>query len=188
MTMRLQEVHPAVVHFPITLLPLAIGLDAIGRSTENPVFLEVGRRGIAVAALGAAVAGVTGLIAQEASAFDRKGRKLLVTHRTLNLGLIGLASLLAVRRARRERPGIPYLLAGAASVAAMSYSAYLGGHMVYEHGVGVRKARGIRKGEAPELRPRDAGDVLRTSGRQIARGVRSAARDFANGDAMPWLD
>jgi hypothetical protein len=35
----------------------------------------------------------------------------------------------------------------------MSYSAYLGGKMVYEHGVGVKPADGLRDGDSPEVTP-----------------------------------
>lgn len=185
--MRIQELHPALVHFPITLLPSAVAIDALGRATGNETLLETGRRGMAAAAVGAAVAGVAGLIAQEASRFDREGRELLVTHRTLNLGLLGLTGLLAVRRARRDRPSIGYLLAGAAAVGVMTYSAYLGGHMVYEHGVGVKKGGGLRRRAAPELRPGEARRALRMSGRHVARGARNTARDVARGNLAPWL-
>ena len=54
-----------------------------------------------------------------------------------------------------------YLAAGIASVAAMAYSGYLGGHLVYEHGVGVRPAEGVEDGEAPEIRPGEAREVAR---------------------------
>jgi uncharacterized membrane protein len=188
MSMRPQELHPAMVHFPIALLPVAVGVDALGRATSNDGLLEAGRRGIAVAAVSAALAGVAGLIAQEASRFDRQGRQLLVTHRTLNLGLIGLTGWLALRRARRDRPSLAYLMAGAAGIGVMTYSAYLGGHMVYEHGVGVKKARGLRRREAPELRPKEAARAVRVTGRHVARGVRNTARDLARGELVPWLE
>jgi uncharacterized membrane protein len=42
--MRLQEVHPATVHAPITLLPLSLAADVLGRLTGNDGLLELGRR------------------------------------------------------------------------------------------------------------------------------------------------
>jgi len=35
MAIRLQEMHAALVHLPIALLPLAVGADAIGHLTDN---------------------------------------------------------------------------------------------------------------------------------------------------------
>lgn len=52
MTMRLQEVHPATVHAPITLLPLSLTADVLGRLTGNDGLLELGRRTMPLAAVG----------------------------------------------------------------------------------------------------------------------------------------
>jgi uncharacterized membrane protein len=187
MAMRLQELHPALVHFPISLLPTTLAIDAAGRVTGDATLLEIGRRGIVFAAGSAAVSAIAGLLAQEASHFDEDTRDILITHRNLNLGLIGLTGWMAVRRLRRERPGIGYLLAGMAGIAVMTYSAYLGGHMVYERGVGVSRADGLREEEAPPLLPSTAGEVLNASARHVVQGVRHAAEDLAHGELVPWL-
>jgi uncharacterized membrane protein len=187
MSMRLQELHPAAVHFPIVLLPATLAADAAGRITGNAALLDAGRHGMAFTAASAALSGIAGLIAQEASTFDADAREMLITHRTLNLGLIGLTGWLAARRARAHRPGLGYLLAGAAGLAVMTYSAYLGGRMTYEHGVGVSKAGGLREEEAPHLTPDTAGEALRTSAQHVARGVWHSAGDLARGEVVPWL-
>jgi uncharacterized membrane protein len=187
MAMRLQELHPALVHFPIALLPTTLGVDALGRATRNPTLLEMGRLGIAFTAGSAAVSALAGLLAQESSRFDEETHDILVTHRNLNLGVIALTALMAVRRARRRRPSRGYLAAGLAGMAAMTYSAYLGGHMVYEHGVGVSKAGGLREEEAPHLLPENVDEVLEVSGRHVAEGLRHTAADLASGEIIPWL-
>jgi uncharacterized membrane protein len=188
MGMRLQELHPAMVHYPIVLLPATLAADALGRATGNTTLLDVGRAGMVATAGSALLAGLAGLIAQESSRFeDEAAHDLLVTHRTLNLGLIGLTAVLAARRAQRRRPSLGYLLAGLAGLGVMGYSAYLGGHMVYEHGVGVKEAGGLRENEAPELRPGETGNVLATSAQHLVQGVRHAAGDTARGEIVPWL-
>jgi uncharacterized membrane protein len=187
MAMRLQELHPALVHFPIALLPTTLGVDALGRATRNPTLLEMGRLGIAFTAGSAAVSALAGLLAQEASRFDEESHDILVTHRNLNLGVIALTGLMAVRRARRRRPSRGYLAAGLAGMAAMTYSAYLGGHMVYEKGVGVSKAGGLREEEAPHLLPENVDEVLQVSGRHVAEGLRHTVEDLASGEVVPWL-
>ncbi len=35
MPIRLQQMHPALVHFPITLLPVAVGADLLGCLTGS---------------------------------------------------------------------------------------------------------------------------------------------------------
>jgi uncharacterized membrane protein len=187
MTMRLQELHPALVHYPITLLPLAVGADALGRVSGSRTLLQVGKGAIALAAATTAISAVAGLVAQEAVRLDEDTHDMLATHRNLNVGVLGLTTWMAVRRARRARPGLGYLLAGAAGIAGMAYSAYLGGHMVYEHGVGVRAAGGLHEEAAPELTPDKAGDAAAISGMLLERGARHAVVDLAEGDVVPSL-
>jgi uncharacterized membrane protein len=185
--MRLQELHPALVHFPITLLPVSLGLDAAGRASGNRTLMEVGKLGMAATAGSAAISAVAGLLAQEASRFDRETHDILVTHRNLNLAVIGLTGVLAARRSKRERPSLGYLLAGLAGIGVMTYSAYLGGRMVYEHGVGVSEAGGLREDEAPYLVPDAAGETARVAARHVVTGLRDVVEKLAAGELAPWL-
>jgi uncharacterized membrane protein len=63
MAIGLQEIHPALVHLSIALLPLAVGADVFGSVTDNELFLSFGQKAICVAAAGAWLPPVTGLIA-----------------------------------------------------------------------------------------------------------------------------
>lgn len=185
MAMRLQELHPSLVHLPITLLPASILSDLLGWSSGSGALLELGRRLMPIAAASAGLAGIAGLIAQEASEVPERARPLLRTHRNLNLGLVGVGVWMAARRTRRRRPGAPYLLAGLGVLGAMAYSAYLGGRMVYEHGVGVAAAGGLKERAAPELQRNTARDVVRTSGSHLRRGVRRALAELPGTAARP---
>jgi uncharacterized membrane protein len=187
MAMRLQELHPALVHFPITMLPVSLATDAIGRATGNRSLLDAGRVGVALAAFGAGVSAVTGLLAQESSEFDPTARDMLVTHRTLNLGLIGLTTLMAARRARRKQPSLRYLTAGLAGLGVMTYSAYLGGRMVYGHGVGVEVASRAREGDSPPLVPGHLREAVQVSGRHVASGLKDVIGTAARGELLPTL-
>jgi uncharacterized membrane protein len=187
MAMRLQELHPAMVHFPIAFLPTALAADALGEITGNETLRAVGKHGMALAAGSAVVSAVLGLIAQEEVKAEGHAHDLLVTHRNLNLGLTALAVAMAAGRAKRRRPGLGYLLLGAAGLGVMNYSAYLGGHMVYDHGVGVKAAGGLRDGHVPELRPSDAGEVVERVAHDVPHGARHAAADLAGGEVAPAL-
>jgi uncharacterized membrane protein len=186
MTMRLHEVHPSVVHFPITLFPVSLGMDLAGRVSGDGHLLEAGRLGMIGAATSAALAGIFGFIAQE-EIVAGDARDILVTHRTMNIGFLALASTMAAVRARRERPTWSYLAAGIIGTAGLLYSAYLGGKMVYTHGVGVEKAAGLDHAEAPELVPSEAGRVARKSLQHAARGVWHTVQDMADGEIVPAL-
>lgn len=185
MAMRLQELHPSVVHFPIALLPVSIASDALGLLTDNRSLMELGRLTMPIAAASGALAGVLGLIAQEVVQTDEEGAAMLVTHRTLNLGLIGAAAAMAVSRLRRKKPDPAYLAIGAAGIGVMIYSAYLGGQMVYDRGVGVASAGGLLEDAAPPLtRP---GEATVKSARHIARGARHMVEETMDGQLVPAL-
>ena len=187
MAVRLQEVHPAVVHAPLALLPAAVVADLLGRATGRDTLRAMGRILMPAAAASAAVSAVTGLVAQEEVVADEVGQDLLVTHRNLNISLVTLTTALAAWRLRRERPGGGYLALALAGIGAMSYSAYLGGKMVYEHGVGVKPADGLRDGDSPELLPSRAGEVARRVGSDIERGVAHALEDLRTRDPLPAI-
>ncbi len=186
MSMRLSEVHPALVHFPIALLPVAIAADAVGVATKNRELLAVGKWGMYGTALSAALAGIFGFIAQEEVNVEGEARETLQTHRTLNIGALAVATTLALVRGSRRKPGLGYLLAGLGTIAAVTYSAYLGGKLVYAHGAGVERADGIY-GDAPELTFGNAGHAASKAVKDLGKGVWHAAQDMARGDIAPAL-
>lgn len=188
MPMRLQEVHPALVHFPLTLLPLSIGADLLGRLTGSEALLNLGRRTMPLAVASALAAGAAGLMAQTEVEADGEALAMLKTHRTLNLGLVTVAAAMAAYRAGKERPSAAYLGVGIAGLAALTYSAYLGGAMVYHEGVGVEAADGVRKSPpVPELSGKEAAQALRTAGSDMMQGIQLTVEESAKGDLVPVL-
>jgi hypothetical protein len=138
-----------------------------------------------LAAASAAVSAVTGLVAQEEVRAEGEAADLLATHRSLNLSLVTLSTAMAAYRLRTDKPGFGYLALALAGLGALTYSAYLGGKMVYEHGLGVKPADGLRDGDSPELLPSNARDVARRVGRDIERGVSHALEDLRAGKVIP---
>lgn len=187
MTMRLQEVHPALVHFPITLLPLAVGADLLGRVTGSESLREVGRHAMPLAAAGTGLAALAGLVAQQEVKAEGPAHDVLITHRNLNLGLLGATTALAAWRWKREAPGAGYLALGLAGLGLMAYTAYLGGHMVYAHGVGVEAAGGLRAGGAPELTPDRAGEVAHRVLEDLRHGAAHTLEHIREGEIAPTL-
>lgn len=185
MAMRLQEVHPSLVHFPIAFLPTTIICDTLGRITGSRTLLRVGKWGMALTAGSAALAGVFGLIAQEEVEIPDAAKPMLTTHRNLNMGFLGMATVMAARRFQRRAPSARYLLAAMGGLGAVIYSAYLGGHMVYGHGVGVSPAGGVRDGHGPELVGTQMDAVARHAAHDAKAGLKSAARNLASGG--PYL-
>jgi len=186
MPLRLHEVHPSIVHFPLTLVPLSLALDAIGWMTGRKAFCDTARAIMPVAAASTLVTGAAGLIAQESVRAEGRAHDILITHRNLNLGLAGLVVALAASRTARDEPSSGYLLAGLAGVLGMTYTAYLGGKMVYGHGVGVQPA-GVRDDRSPVVGMRNARAVARATARNTADGVAHVARETRQGRLAPAL-
>jgi uncharacterized membrane protein len=187
MAIRMHEIHPAVVHFPLTLLPLAIGVDIAERLTGRRVWRKVGRAAMPMAAVGASVAAIAGLIAQEEVTADGRAGELMVTHRTLNLAGTGLTVALAIWRVSERRPSASYMVAGIATLAAMGYSAYLGSKMVYDYGVGVDAAGGIAPRGGVALRPQRMGAAIVRAARETVSGAAHALQDAGQGKLLPGI-
>ncbi len=191
MAVRLQEVHPSLVHFPIALLPLTFAADLAGSLTRNRRLSWLGRWGMVASAASAALAGVAGLIAQEEVNVEGPSMDTLITHRNLNLAVLGLTTALAVRRQAEEKAGPAYLGAAALAVGALLYSGYLGGKVVYEYGVGVQPAPGPRggvyQGGGPALTPANAPQVLRTVAHDLGNGVKHLVQEVGAGKLAPGL-
>lgn len=187
MALRLHEIHPSVVHFPLALFPASIVADLLGRITGSRSLMALGAKLMPVAAGSALVSGAAGLVAQQAVRAEGHAHDLLSTHRNMNLGLIGLALAMTAVRARNDRPGAGYLFAGLGAVAAMNFTAYLGGKMVYEHGVGVRPAGGLDEARSPEIRRGTVRRALRRSSENAAGGARHTAEQLRHGEIAPAL-
>jgi uncharacterized membrane protein len=185
MPMRVQEVHPALAHFPVALLPTAVAADLIGTLTDNEALMETGRQLMPVAAASVAATGIAGFAAQEAVRTGDESHDLLVTHRTLNIGLLVLSVALAGIRVRSRRPSAGYLLAGLAGAALVTYSGYLGGRMVYAHGVGVDPADGVERERAPEMPREGFRRAARTAAGNIGQAIKHTAQDMAEGQIAP---
>lgn len=140
--------HPAFVHFPIALVPLALFFDVGGLLLRKAEWLE--RAATAVWVL----AGLAGFFAYKTGESAADGlvgvpasvEPLIGTHSDWGhwafYGLAGFALLrlvVAVRDQERKKVWLRWalLVAGAALLAGVAYTADLGGQLVYGHGVAV---------------------------------------------------
>lgn len=188
MAIRLQELHAAAVHFPVALLPVAVGVDLLGHTTGDRRLLEAGRLAIGAAAVGAAVSAITGLIAQEEVNVEGETMDMLITHRNLNLAATVTAGLMARWRARHDRPTAAYLALGLAGIGLVSYTAYLGGTLVYKRGIGVAPAGGQYRENPPELgETGQTGTFFRTAAKDVVHGAKHLAQEVAQARIAPSL-
>lgn len=187
MAVHRQEMHPALVHLPITLLPLAVGADAVGVISGSRSLMSFGQKAICVAAIGAVGSAVTGLIAGEEVNVKGASEDMLITHRNLNFVATLVAAGLALWRMKHRKPNVAYLGVGAAGVGVLAYTAYLGGKLVYDVGVGVGPAKGVYRADAPVLASGQVGAFVKTAGTDLLHGVQHMVAEIADGRLAPTL-
>jgi uncharacterized membrane protein len=136
--MHVHELHAATVHAPLVVLPAAALVDLAASLSGDRRQAALGRKlwwwGVGAGAL----AGVAGLAAsQEIKAEDARSEDMMWLHGAANFAILLGATGIALWRSFR-RPSVASAAVGLGACGAALYTAYLGGEMVYAHGVGVR--------------------------------------------------
>lgn len=143
--------HPILIHFPIAAFVLSLVLDLLNLVLDNAgVYLEASLYaltfGLAMAVLAAIPGVVDGLTVRK----DAPAHRTMLLHLTLNVVVIGLYALNAWLRwgmwdhsaaAADARVPALGLLLSLVGVGLIGASGYLGGTMVYGHGVSVGRHR-----------------------------------------------
>jgi uncharacterized membrane protein len=183
--MRLHELHPALVHLPLALAPAAAVADAAavraGRSDAAGAWL------LGASAAGAAAAALSGFVAQGGVRTPTAAHDALITHRTLNLIAAASLGAAALLRLRRRRPRMSDVLVETGASALMAYTGYLGGRMVYGHGVGVRPAGGVKDDRSPRLALRSVSETAGIAAANAKRASAHAGRHAQEGKLVPAL-
>lgn len=131
-------IHPMLVVFPLGLWVFSFVSDIVwllgGSDAWNTVAFYTIAGGV-IGALGAAVPGVLDMF----SIADRRVRKIAWNHMILNLVAVAMFALNWYLRAG-SASGEPWaILLSAAGIITVAVSGWLGGEMVYVHGVGVEQ-------------------------------------------------
>lgn len=137
--------HPAAVHFPIALgVTAALLLLAARLKPAHAGFSDAARLLLLLAAIGAVLASALGWHAFGTVEHDAAGHAVMLRHRDWALSTSLLLAMLALWDGWRWRAGQPVhgaLLPGMLLVSgALAVTGWLGGEMVYRHGVGVAVA------------------------------------------------
>ncbi|MDZ4865104.1 MAG: DUF2231 domain-containing protein [Gemmatimonadota bacterium] len=131
--------HPMVIHFPLVALLLAVTLDVVGAWTRSIRWRDAATLVWWVGLLGAAAAVTTGLIAYGKVEHSEPAHLAMTLHRNLALFTVALLVVAAVWRWRRPQSR---LAAGAGILGALGLLTvgYLGGDLVFRHGLGIPSA------------------------------------------------
>lgn len=143
--------HAFLVHFPIGLFALSLILDFAGLLFPQNGWVRGAYYSLALGIITALVASVPGFVDYTDIRRDHPARRIATAHMGLNLFAVALYGVnLGLRSGALDdvRIGMAPLILSLIALGVLSFSGYLGGHMVYSDGVGVGRHR--RRAELPE--------------------------------------
>lgn len=146
--------HPLVVHFPIalTLIALLFSLAARLRAQHSAAIqlATVGHWSLWMAALSAVIAAMFGWLAYNSVNHDAAGHAAMLIHRNWAIptavGLVILATLDAWKSRANQLMSWPVLIVLFLLSASIAVTGWLGGEVVYRHGIGVLSLPESEKG------------------------------------------
>ena len=153
---RLKEhpIHPMLVTLPIGFWTGSLIADIAYFATDNDFWTSMGTTLIGFGIIAALLAAVFGFIDYLTAPMDRKTKGTATKHMVVNLIVTALFAVNYLLRARTPETAAGYVLSVIA-IAALLYSGWLGGDLVYEHKVGVEEEKKDGpKGPRPEERAR----------------------------------
>ena len=129
-------VHPILQAIPASLLPASTTFDVLARlGIDEEGLSKAAHYSLVFGLLGAAGAAATGLL-DYYEIENRPVRRIALFHGITNATLVG-SYLLSLRRRKEHKADNPALALSALGAALIGLSGYLGGELVYEHGVRV---------------------------------------------------
>lgn len=150
----MESAHPMVVHFPLALLTVGVGLDLLAMATRHESLRRVALWNVLLGVLSAGVAVLTGLRAEAVAKHSFEIHQIMELHErlgisTLILGVIVAGWRLTTRDRLATRSRLFVILLSAAMLGTLSWGAHLGGRLVYEFGVGGTFGRQMTPDASP---------------------------------------
>ena len=135
--------HPGFVHFAVAFLVAGGLTEAFGIVARRPACSRFGSTLVVVGTIWLVPTMVTGFLAQNSLDVSQGADLVMGRHEKTGIALFGLFAVALFWKGwvggelpdRQRLPYAAYLLVG---VLLAAYAAFLGGQMVFEHGVGVR--------------------------------------------------
>jgi uncharacterized membrane protein len=129
-------VHPILQAIPAALLPASTTFDVLARlGIDEEGLSKAAHYSLVFGLLGAAGAAATGLL-DYYEIENRPVRRIALYHGLTNAILVG-SYILSLRRRKDYKADNPTLALSGLGAALIALSGYLGGELLYEHGVRV---------------------------------------------------
>lgn len=141
-SIRNHPIHPMLVAFPIALWIFSLVCDVIYHAGSNNVFWKgVAFYTMVAGVVGALLAAVPGFI-DYLSLRDRRVKRIATTHMTLNLIVVALFLFnLGIRYNASPENEFFGVVLSVIAIAILAVSGWLGGSLVYVHGVAVEVSK-----------------------------------------------
>lgn len=135
--------HPMLVPIPIACFLLTLIGDLAYTGTSNPFWFSFSIWTMGIGIIGGLLAAVPGLIDYLTVVPQGLAKRQATTHMILNVSIVGLFIInLAIRVFSTAATGPVWWLALALTIvgiAALLYSGWLGGELVYRHRIGIEE-------------------------------------------------
>lgn len=140
----MKPVHPMLVHFPIALLALSVAADLVAFFSNSASLRGTGWWALLAAAMGGVVTAAAGVFDMRRATLDADVHKLVHQHMKVGFALLAVIIALTVWRWTIYRqPGLAvtaiYLDVALLAMGLTGFQGWLGGELVYSHGVFVRQ-------------------------------------------------
>ncbi len=138
------DFHPFVVHFAVALLTVSVLFDLLAVTTDRPQLQTVGWWNLFTGFLAALFAVITGLYAKNSAILTSGTATLLPLHEYLGIGTALVFTVLFIWRSSTGRKisdkwRTLYLTVAIVGVLAVLTTGFIGGLMVFEHGINVEE-------------------------------------------------
>lgn len=129
--------HAAAVALPIGAWAAAVVFDVVALATGDGAFVTGARWLYGIGVLGALLAAVFGLLDYSRLTPGTRAKRIATTHLLLNSGAIVVFGVAWIAHLGGEDPTIAGLVLGLVGLAGLGVSGFLGGELVFRHGVRV---------------------------------------------------
>jgi len=139
------HLHPILIHFPIALITIGVLFELIGRLRAHETWRTVGKWNLYAGTIALGLAVASGLLAASIVSHSEEAHEIMERHEQVGITLLILFSGLGAWRLLAERGGGAFGRSGIflalliAGNLLLGYGAYLGGRLVYEHGLAVAR-------------------------------------------------